>query len=116
MHKRVWPGILTFFFLAVAASATLAQSPPLEINTKLHKHFRFVAYGDTRFTDPNNTKDANPEVRMQLVIGIASTHPDFITFGGDIALNGDNANDWKSMMRRNSDLEGATHTGLSSAG
>jgi len=85
--------LLTVLFIILSAIAAVAQSP-LEINAKLHKHFRFVAYGDTRFTDPANTKDANPEVRQALVRAIDKVHPDFISFGGDIALNGDNANDW----------------------
>jgi len=95
MCKKLSIILSTFLLTTLLVSAAFAQSPPLEINTKLHKHFRFVAYGDTRFTDPKNTKDANAEVREQLVRGIAAVHPDFITFGGDIALNGDNANDWK---------------------
>src|SRR5258705_2543963 len=45
------------------------------------------------------TKDANPEVRQQLVHAIAKAHPDFITFGGDIALNCDNASDWNEYDR-----------------
>src|SRR5258705_4444525 len=95
MYKLRLNYSLVILFVALAAMTGNAQSQPLEINTKLHKHFRFVAYGDTRFTDPANTKDANPEVRQQLVRAIAKVHPDFVTFGGDIALNGDRANDWK---------------------
>ena len=95
MYQRLLNSLLVILFIALTAIAGVAQSQPLEIDAKLHKHFRFVAYGDKRFTDPANTKDANPEVRQQLVRAIAKAHPDFITFGGDIALNGDNANDWK---------------------
>lgn len=86
-------------FIALTAVAAAAQSKPPEIDTRLHPSFRFVAYGDTRFTDPANTKDANPEVRQQLVRAIADARPDFITFGGDIAFNGDNANDWTEYDR-----------------
>jgi hypothetical protein len=67
MYKRALRRFVALVFLAVTAVAGAAQSPPLEIDAKLQKHFRFVAYGDTRFTDPSNTKDANPEVRQQLV-------------------------------------------------
>jgi Icc-related predicted phosphoesterase len=95
MYKRLLIYPVVILFVALTANNGAAQSQPLEINTKLHKNFRFVAYGDTRFTDPANTKDANPEVRQELVLAIAKVHPDFITFGGDIALNGDRANDWK---------------------
>src|SRR6476660_8864739 len=95
MSGRALRKFVALVFVAVTAVTGAAQSPPLEIDAKLQKHFRFVAYGDTRFTDPSNTKDANPDVRQQLVRAIAAAHPDFITFGGDIALNGDNVNDWK---------------------
>ena len=95
MDQRVFQSLLIILVIALTAIPTAAQSQPVEINLKLHKHFRFVAYGDTRFTDPADTKDANPEVRQQLVRAIAKVHPDFITFGGDIAYNGDNDNDWK---------------------
>ena len=95
MYKRLLKNLSVILFIALTAIAAAAQSRPLEINAKLHKHFRFVAYGDTRFTDPADTKDANPEVRQQLIRAIAKSHPDFITFGGDIAYNGDNPNDWK---------------------
>src|SRR5258707_11514676 len=95
MYKLRLNYSLVILFVALAAITGNAQSQPLEINAKLHKHFRFVAYGDTRFTDPANTKDANPEVRQQLVRAIADVHPDFITFRGDIALSGDRADDWK---------------------
>lgn len=99
MYKISLNNLLVAIFVALTAIEAAAQSQPVEINAKLHKHFRFVAYGDTRFTDPSNTKDANPEVRQELVRAIAKAHPDFITFGGDIALNGDNANDWNEYDR-----------------
>jgi Icc-related predicted phosphoesterase len=95
IYKKAIRNLLFIITVALAAIATSAQSQPLEIKAKVHKHFRFVAYGDTRFTDPANTKDANPEARQQLVRAIADVHPDFITFGGDIALSGDRSDDWK---------------------
>ncbi len=55
----------------------------------------FIAYGDTRFTDPADTNAANPEARRELVKAIASANPDFVTFGGDITYNGNDPNDWK---------------------
>lgn len=80
--------------LALAAGAR-GQGLPADIDTGIRGPFRFVAYGDTRFTDPANTSAANAEVRQMLVKAIAEAHPDFVTFGGDIAYNGNNANDWK---------------------
>lgn len=57
--------------------------------------FQFVAYGDTRFHDPNDTKPANPAVRVTLVKAIAETHPAFVCLTGDIVYNGNDADDWK---------------------
>jgi Icc-related predicted phosphoesterase len=99
MHQTPLKNVRVIFFILLTAIATAAQSRPLEIDTGLHAPFRFVAYGDTRFTDPANTKDANPDVRQQLVRAIADVRPNFITFGGDIAYNGDNPNDWKQYDR-----------------
>ncbi len=95
MYKRPLQNILVVLFVALTAIAARAQSRPLEIDAGLHPSFSFVAYGDTRFTDPADTAAANPEVRRELVRAIADVHPDFITFGGDIAYDGNNANDWK---------------------
>jgi Icc-related predicted phosphoesterase len=72
----------------------VAQAPPAQLQLETKIPFRFVAYGDTRFTDPANTEAANPQVRQLLVQGIAAEQPAFISIGGDIAYNGDKANDW----------------------
>jgi hypothetical protein len=84
------------FALLICASARLfAQSQPLDLQTRISLPFRFVAYGDTRFTDPKNTGASNPSVRQTLVQAVADVHPAFISIGGDIAYRGDDANDWK---------------------
>jgi Icc-related predicted phosphoesterase len=85
------------FFIVSSAAVVTAQTPagPIEIKARRHAPVRFTVYGDTRFTDPSNTKDANPEVRQTLVRAIAEARPDFIVFDGDIALNGDKPEDWK---------------------
>jgi len=91
------PRILAHFVLiAGAASALLAQSQPVELQPKISLPFRFAAYGDTRFTDPKNTEAANPAVRQALVQAMAGAHPAFISIGGDIAYNGNDANDWNT--------------------
>jgi Icc-related predicted phosphoesterase len=84
-----------FLLFAGTASALLAQTQPVELQPKISLPFHFVAYGDTRFTDPKNTEAANPSVRQALVQAIADAHPAFISIGGDIAYNGNDANDWK---------------------
>ena len=95
MRRSRFTNLLVILLAILTPIAAADQSHPLRINAKLHTPFRFVAYGDTRFTDPSNTKAANPEVRQQLVRAIADAHPNFVTFGGDIAYNGDNPGDWQ---------------------
>lgn len=66
----------------------------VDLQLAVNVPFRFVAYGDTRFTDPNNTEASNAAVRRTLVQAIADVHPVFISIGGDIVYNGNDANDW----------------------
>jgi Icc-related predicted phosphoesterase len=87
--------VLFILLFATAAITALGQTGPLEIKSGVGRSFRFVAYGDTRFTDTANTKDANPEVRQELVRAIAGEHPAFISFGGDIPMEGSKIEDWK---------------------
>lgn len=68
---------------------------PVDLRPQVSVPFRFVAYGDTRFTDPHDTDASNPAVRTTLVQAIADVHPAFISIGGDISYNGYNPNDWK---------------------
>ena len=87
--------------LTVCAWATLllqtalAQNQPIELQIPVGRSFRFVAYGDTRFTDPTDTEASNPQARRTLVQAIADEHPAFISIGGDISYRGANPNDWK---------------------
>jgi len=71
------------------------QDSPIDLQLKVNDPFRFVAYGDTRFHDPNDTEAANPAVRIALVQAIAAVNPAFVCFTGDIVYNGYDANDWK---------------------
>jgi hypothetical protein len=63
MYKSVSQSLVAALTVIVFGIACFAQSPPLEIDAKVHGHFRFVVYGDTRFTDPADTQAANPEVQ-----------------------------------------------------
>ncbi len=81
--------------MAIACSALVAQTPVLQIDAGLKVPFTFVAFGDTRFTDPADHKAANPEARQMLVKAMADLHPAFISIGGDIAYNGYNPKDWQ---------------------
>jgi Icc-related predicted phosphoesterase len=87
---------LLFLFVCLLAEVALAaQTQPAHLELSHSNRVHFVAYGDTRFTDPADTNAANPEARRELVKAIANAHPDFVTFGGDIAYNGNDPNDWK---------------------
>jgi Icc-related predicted phosphoesterase len=83
-----------FLFACVLAAIAQAQTPA-DIQFSRSKEVHFIAYGDTRFTDPADTNAANPDARRELVKAIATAHPDFVTFGGDITYNGNDPNDWK---------------------
>lgn len=80
--------------VGLLAGAAPAQTP-VDIQLSQSKELHFIAYGDTRFTNPADTDAANPQARRELVKAIAAAHPDFITFGGDITFNGNDPNDWK---------------------
>src|SRR5580693_213828 len=92
--------VVVVVFLA-CASCTRSHSQmqasevqPVALQLQVDTAFRFVAYGDSRFHDPKDTEAANPPVRQALVQAIAEVRPAFISFGGDIVYNGDDANDW----------------------
>jgi len=72
-----------------------AENQPPELKLEVALPFRFVAFGDTRFTDPANTEAANAAARQALVSGIADQHPAFVSIGGDITYSGSVADDWK---------------------
>jgi len=87
---------LLVLFMSLFAGLTIAaQTQPVDLHLSQSNRVHFVAYGDTRFTDPANTDAANPEARRELVKAIANAGPDFVTFGGDIAYNGNDPEDWK---------------------
>src|SRR5215469_3645537 len=89
---RKYVHLLVVCWLAAIAGA---QTRPVEIQFSRSNALHFIAYGDTRFTDPADTNAANAEVRRELVKAIANAHPDFVTFGGDITYNGNDPDDWK---------------------
>lgn len=86
--------LILWAWITVFLHTAFSQTPPIEWQIPVQRSFRFVAYGDTRFTDPNDTEASNPEARRALVQAIADTHPAFISIGGDISYRGANPNDW----------------------
>jgi acid phosphatase type 7 len=85
---------LAQFGLIGCTKKSIAQTS-VDLQLKVSVPFHFVAYGDTRFHDPNDTEAANPPVRVALVQAIADANPAFICFTGDIVYNGYDTNDWK---------------------
>jgi acid phosphatase type 7 len=75
--------------------STAPVSGGVDLHLDVKAPFRFIAYGDTRFHDPNDTEAANPPVRVALVNAIAEVNPAFVCFTGDIVYNGYDENDWK---------------------
>jgi|SRR5579872_1304079 len=101
--KRFGSAFLLLTLLSCACSRSNSQislpSTPVELNLHVDTPFRFVAYGDARFHDPNDTEAANPPVRQALVQAIADLHPAFICFSGDVVYNGYDTNDWNVWDR-----------------
>jgi hypothetical protein len=54
----------------------------------------FIVYGDQRFTDPGNTRSANPRVRQWLAGKIAAEKPGALILNGDVPLRGDSKDDY----------------------
>jgi len=96
--RFVLPFIVVSVLLALTGCTkkSIAQNnPPADLRVDVKTPFQFIAYGDTRFHDPKDTKAANPPVRVALVQAIAGANPAFICFTGDIVYNGYDTNDWK---------------------
>ena len=74
---------------AVHAGATFEVA-----DRDLHSPVTIIAYGDMRFTDPNNVTATSPSVRQALVVRIATEHPDAVLLNGDVPLRGGDEADY----------------------
>ena len=98
--NRAWklPSVVLFVCCAAGSlshsQTTVPAVQPVELQLEVSTPFRFVVCGDARFHDPKDTEAANPPVRQALVEAIAQANPAFISFGGDIVYNGNDADDW----------------------
>jgi acid phosphatase type 7 len=98
LYFNVFIALSALVGVACSRSHSQVQSPPArpaELALHLSVPFHFVAYGDTRFTDPEDKEASNSLARRTLVQAVADTHPAFISIGGDISYNGNNVNAWK---------------------
>jgi Icc-related predicted phosphoesterase len=93
---------VVFLALACCTRNSAAQASPVDLQVGVQAPFRFVAYGDARFHNPNDTEAANPAVRVALVQAVAEANPAFICFTGDLVYNGYDGDDWKVWDRETS--------------
>src|SRR5581483_4049348 len=84
-----------FAIVLMMPAVLFAQKGPVDIGVSVKPPLRFVAFGDTRFTDPKNVDAASPQVRQAMVKAIADEHPAFISIGGDIVYRGGDGDDWR---------------------
>ncbi len=80
--------VIVLLLLSISA---LAQERPA---FKVSYPFRFVAYGDMRFTDPTRADSSDPEYRRAIVAQVAEEKPDFLVLTGDLVKKGSSAADW----------------------
>ncbi len=79
-----------------ATAGLISQPGPSFVvgDKDLPKNFSIAVYGDMRFTDPANTKAANPDARRALVAKIAEVRPDALILTGDVPFRGTFAADY----------------------
>jgi Icc-related predicted phosphoesterase len=93
-------GLITLLALAIALAAPAqAQAPPGPWQPDIvlpapSDPFVFVGYGDSRFTNPADTKHSNADVRRAEIARIAQERPAFVVMTGDLVLTGADAKDW----------------------
>lgn len=80
---------------AHTAATTVSSAPTFRVpDQDVRQHWTVIAYGDTRFTDPNNVIAVDPKVRRWLVEKIADENPDAILLSGDLPYTGSDAGDY----------------------
>jgi hypothetical protein len=76
--------------------ATVAQQVlPTFVVQDVGTKFSLIAYGDIRFTDPEDDNRSNPEVRRAMVKKIAEEKPGALLISGDIPYRGARDDDWQ---------------------
>jgi len=94
---------LLVLLVAVASWAEQRHSPQPPLDTPsltvagiaTGQPLKIVAYGDSRFTDPENDRDTSPKVRRYLVKQIAKEKPDALLMTGDLPFHGAEVADWQ---------------------
>ncbi len=88
-----WRFVRVLFLVAAFSPSLFGDAR--EISLDLHVPFRFVAYGDMRFTDARRNNVSNAVARRSLVQAIAEASPAFVALSGDLVAKGDSTEDWK---------------------
>jgi acid phosphatase type 7 len=100
--------VLLIAVVALASRAILSAEPPAHPDpnpTIVFSQFaagepiRFVAYGDSRFTDPWVTAGTNPRVRMWLASRIGEEHARVVLLTGDTPYHGAKETDWQEFQK-----------------
>jgi hypothetical protein len=106
-HVPVLISALAFSFLVWIALRTrpvMLAAPPSSPDFRtsdsgLSHPLRIIAYGDMRFTDPNEIQATNPKVRRWLVEQIAAERPDAVLLSGDVPWHGSLSGDYDVYRR-----------------
>ena len=79
-----------------APARPLAEPPLVTIaDATTPTPLTFIAYGDTRFTSPEETNASRPLVRQALVARIASERPAALLLSGDLVWHGGTLDDYR---------------------
>ena len=84
----------TLVLLTCCAKKSTAQtSAAVDLHLDIKTPFRFIAYGDTRFTQRDGV--ANAVARRALIARMATEKPAAIFIGGDLVYEGSNTEDYE---------------------
>lgn len=109
LRSKASSAYLILLFCISGVAIALAQAPRAQFgretsanngptllvtNRDLPSNPTLLVYGDMRFTDPSNTKVANPQARKLLADRVASVHPDIVELTGDVPYAGGKTADY----------------------
>lgn len=86
---------------------SLAQTPAAALKIDVHPPYKFIAYGDIRFTNPADKKTSDPVRRKLLVNKIASEKPAFLLISGDLVAHGSDDRQWSIFDQETTPLRNA---------
>lgn len=105
--KRFAQLLCLFALVLTICSPSLAQTPAAALRIDVHPPYKFVAYGDIRFTNPADKKTSDPVRRKLLVDQIASEKPAFLLISGDLVANGSDSRQWDIFDQETAPLRNA---------